>query len=485
MSKEAKESKSKKEEMPSPDINPGNSLQRVEECMKYMSLQQWSKFDFLYPCLFKFQDVRIKGAGKLLRDDDEFTCAWNKLRAYSVDSLLKNLESAQSYDEFLGWLKRLSGIVTDQRTLWNILHTEVQPSLKVTLEQSKQIASRFFSPEILFEFGLDSFLQSGLCDFSLVKTETELIDLFYSSAGFMRACNLDPKFQLKGDTLTKFSDFVKRILTTYVSLPEFDANRFVWLIESIHDNLHIPDANFRSICEEVLKDFSKQNNSEESSLSLLHKMCIISTSPFLQSLSILNETVNTFFKSVQADLRKFVHRYVFGSFVNIQWTGEAIEGCSEPVLEWKLYVANLCDRIKEKKELPTVLIVDLLDDSLSYFNGYYGEVQPSKERSVNLRIDIFEIINVCTQFYPDKIPSETLSKIWYLLYVAAFSGASNDDIKDINYQDPEEDNTSFLGLKHSDREFDDYRKAICVLGKKFEAEKEIVPQMIEFIRKNY
>ena len=336
MSKEAKESKSKKEEMPSTDVNPGNSMQRIEECMKYMSLQQWSKFDFLYPHLYKFQDVRVKGAGKILKDDDKFTCAWNKLRAYSVDSLLKNLESAQSYDEFIGWLKRLSGIVTDQRTLWNILHTEVQPSLKVTLEQSKQIASRFFSPEILFEFGLDSFLQSGLCDFSLVKTETELIDLFYSSAGFMRACNLDPKFQLKGEPLNKFSDFVKRILTTYVSLPEFDANRFVWLIESIHDNLHLPDSNLRSICEEVLKEFAKHENSEESSLSLLHKMCIISTSPFLQSLTILNETVNSFFKSVRSDLRKFVHRYIFGSFVNILWTGEALPGFSEPLIEWKL-----------------------------------------------------------------------------------------------------------------------------------------------------
>lgn len=485
MSKEAKESKSKKEEMPSSDVNPGNSLQRVEECMKYMSLQQWSKFDFLYPCLMKFQDVRVKGAGKILRDDDEFTCAWNKLRAYSVDSLLKNLESAQSFDEFLGWLKRLSDIVTDQRTFWNILHTEVQPSLKVTLEQSKQIATKFFSPETLFEFGLDSFLQSGLCDFSNIKTESEVIDLFYSSAGFMRACNLEPKFQMKGESLKKFSDFTKQMLSTYVSLSEFDAHRFVWLIEAIHDNMHFPDSDLKKICESVLQDFSKHENPEESSLSLLHKMCIITTSPFLQSLPILRDTVNSVFKAVQVDLRKFVHRYIFGSFVNILWTGDALPGFSDPLVEWKLYIVNLSERIKEKTELPQVLLVDIIDDSLTYFNGYYGEVQSSRQRSVNLRMDIFEIVDVCTQYYPGTIPNETLTKIWYLLYIAAFSGSKDDELDNINYQNPTEDNTPFLGLKHNDKEFDDYKLAIGVLGKKFESEKEIVPQMIEFIRKNY
>ena len=73
----------------------------------------------------------------------------------------------------------------------------------------------------------------------------------------------------------------------------------------------------------------------------------------------------------------------------------------------------------------------------------------------------------------------------YLLYIAAFSGSKDDELENIQYIDPTQDDTPFLGLKHSDKEFDDYKTAIGVLGKKFESEKEIVPQMIEFIRKNY
>lgn len=487
------QSKPGKDEMPSKDINPGNSLQRVEECMKYMSLHQWSKFFFLYRILNKFQDVRVKGSGKILRDDDEFTCAWNKLRAYTVDTLLKNLESAQSFDEFINWIDRLAEIVTDQRCLWNILHTEVQPSLKVTLEQSRQIASKFFSPETLFSFGFDSFLKSGLSDFSLVQKESDLIDIFYATAGFMRACNLDHKFVLKDEQITKMKNVVNEILSRFISNPDFDAKRFVWLIEAINDNLHMPENELKSICEKVLKDFSESNDPEEDSLLKLRKICIISTSPFLQMMPILKDIVNKSFHNAVSSQRKFLHRYIFGSYVNYIWTGEALPTISDPLVEWQLYIANLSDKINENNELPSVLLADIIGNSLSFYIGYYGEVQPSKERSINLRMDIFAIIETCVKYYPStdskssqvNFTPEILKQIWYLLYIVAFSGAKDEELENIKYKQPTEDNTPFLGLKHNGTDFENYREAIEILGKKFEAENEIFPQMIEFIRHNY
>ncbi|KAK8881690.1 hypothetical protein M9Y10_039615 [Tritrichomonas musculus] len=478
------------EDMPSKDINPGNAIQRIEECKKYMSLQQWSKFFFLYPLLMKFQDIRIKGAGKILSDDDKFTCAFNKLRAITVNSLLKNLDSAQSFDEFLNWIDRLSEIVTDQRCLWNILHTEVQPSLKVTLEQSRQIASKFFSPDILFSFGFDSFLQSGLTDFSIVKNESDLIDIFYATAGFMRACNLDPKYILEGEIADKLKKIVQKILSLFISFPEFDAHRFVWLVEAINDNLHMKEKDLRSICENVLNDFSKQMDSDESSLTKLQKMCVLSTSPFLQTMPAMNDLVTKTFQNTALSKRKFVHRYIFGSYVHFVWLGEALPRVSDPLVEWRLYISNLAGRINESHELPALLLADVINDSLSYFIGYYGEVQPSKERSVNLRMDIFTIVDTCAQYYPNdgskaSFTQETLKQIWYLLYIVAFSGAKDEELENVKYDKPSEDNTPYLGLKHNNTDFENYREAIGILGKKFESENEIFPQMIEFIRQNY
>ena len=77
------------EELPSSDINPGNALDRVQECQKYLTLQMWTQYTFLYKHLAQFQDIRVRGAGKMLRDDAEFTKAWNALRTSSVDMMLK------------------------------------------------------------------------------------------------------------------------------------------------------------------------------------------------------------------------------------------------------------------------------------------------------------------------------------------------------------------------------------------------------------
>jgi len=121
-------------QMPSSEISPANAIQRVRECHQYMVLQQWSQFRFLYPRLAAFQDARVKSTRHPVKDDDEFTIAWNKLRLYAVDSILKNLDGSRKFEDFLDWAQRLSEIISDQRTLWNVLHCELQPCLKVTLE---------------------------------------------------------------------------------------------------------------------------------------------------------------------------------------------------------------------------------------------------------------------------------------------------------------------------------------------------------------
>lgn len=468
--------------MPSADINPGNALARVQECLKYMTLQQWPQFHFLYGKLSEFQDFRIKGTGKMLRDDDEFTSSWNNLRANSVDSILKNIESAQTFDEFQNWMKRLSEIVTDPRSLWNILHTEVQASLKVTLEQAHEISFTFFTPQMLFEFGLDSFLGCCLCDFTNIADEEALIDIFYATAGYIRACNLPIGYEVKAP---HFIEFVNRMLLMFTSLPDFDAHRFIWLVEVIHNNFHMLDDTLYGICESVLKDFTSRPSNGQS-LTRLHKMCIISTSPFMQGISTLKDAINQVFQAVLVEQRRFTQKYIFGCFVDYLWDGDqAADEIGEPLQEWKLYLTNLAHRIKKQPELPKLLLDDLIDNSLVYFTGYYGEVQSSKARSSDLRRDIFAIANLSMQYFTGKLGGDTIKKIWYLLYIAAVSGASDDQLKNVKQVDCKEKNEPFLGLAHTDCEFNNYVQALERLSFKFAEEFEAFPAMVDFVRKNY
>lgn len=488
------------EAMPSSDINPGNSIQRVEECMKYMILQQWNKFNFLYPKLQKFQEIRTKGAGKMLQDD-EFTSAWNNLRASSVDLMLKNLESANSFDDFIDWMKKLSDIITDHRVLWNILHTEVQPSLKVTLEQSQQIAVKFFAPEMLFEFGVESFLMSEIADFSNAKTEDDIIDMFYGAVGFMRSCNLSSNYEVSDKG---FIEFVKNLLVNFSNIPDFDAHQFVWLIESIQEHLHIGQNVLRPLCESVVNDYVKEEVKKDS-FKRLHKMCIISTSPFLQQLPTLQSSINCVFRRVLQENRKFVHKYIFGSYVHIIWDNGDFDDQkaqkkaasnpekdkddysrpSEPLIAWKLYINNLAQRVKNQPELPTMLIVDCINDSLSFFTAYYSEVQPLRYKSTKLRIDIFELVQVIGDIYPGQMPDDTLKNLWFLLYIAAVSGAEKELLDDIKHMNSPKGNDPFLGLEHTDSEFKDYKVALGRLSMKFEIEFETFPVMVKYIRRKY
>ncbi|OHS96399.1 hypothetical protein TRFO_37471 [Tritrichomonas foetus] len=477
-----------KEEIPSADINENNEISRIEECLKYMTHQEWKKFNFLFPLIAKYQETRTKVGVKAQRDEDEFAMAWHTLRANAVDTMLKNLESAQEFDDFMIWMEKLSEIVTDTRILWNILHTETQTSLKVTAEQSRKIAEKFFSPEMLFEYGLDSYLHCCLCNLFDVKSEDEVVDAFYGAAGYIRACNIGPKYQIR---VQPFLDFVEKILQSFTDLPNFDARRFVWLVEVIRQNLHIPDEELQKICQSVLSQFSEKQKQEENesidnSLALLHKMCIISTSPFLHKEKILQDVINSTFKTVLQAQHEFTQNYIFSCFVNCVWNLEQATGrLSDPVIVWKLYLENTFSKIHKKKELPALLLVDLVDNSLSNFIGYYGEIQPSKERAKDMRRDIFTIVDLAQKFNQAQLGPDQLKKIRYLLNIAAVSGAQNDQLKNVEAEDYKNRNDPFLGLRHTECEFDDYPLALARLNKDFETEKDVFPSMVEFIRKNY
>ena len=468
-------------EMPSADINPGNAIARVQECQKYMTLQLWTHYNFLYKHLASFQELRVRGAGKMFRDDDEFTKAWNALRTSSVDTMLKNLESAQSFNDFMLWIKRLSEIVQEPRSLWNIIHTEVQISLKVTLEQSQQIADEFFTKEMLFEFGLDSFLKSDLCDFTDRNNEDLLVDVFYAAAGYIRACQLPNNYEIKQQN---FIDLVENILVHFTQLEDFDAHRFVWLVEVIHDHLHLSNTTLINTCKKVLEKFTSQKESGKASIQRLHKMCIISTSPFMQDLPMIREAIDKVFNDVLIEQHIFVRKYIFGCYVTCTWNGPEEPRLSDPLAAWLLYLNNLALTIKSKAELPDLLLLDFLDDSLSHFTGYYREVQPTKERAVNLRMDIFAIVDAIIKYYPRNFSPETLERIWFLLTIAAVCGATDEMLKDVKQIDFK-DQDPYLGLKNNGKDFTDYPLALGRLLKKFEVELDSIPDMFDFIRRNY
>lgn len=202
----------------SDEINPGNSIAKVHECEQYMTQAMWPEFRVLYQSLQSFQDKRVRGQGNMFRDDDEFTQAWNQLRANTTGVLLNNIESAKTCEEYIDWMKILSKIVNDDQIFWSIIHSELQPSLKVTVEQSHAITKAFFTPNAVFEFGLESFLSSNLCDFAPNLTEDNLVDLFYAVAGFIRACELPPKYLIQNDS---FIQFIRKIVDSFVSIPKF------------------------------------------------------------------------------------------------------------------------------------------------------------------------------------------------------------------------------------------------------------------------
>jgi hypothetical protein len=278
-------------------------------------------------------------------------------------------------------------------------------------------------------------------------------------------------------------------LAAFLQIKEYDPNRFVWLIETMRENAFLSITVFRQICESTLEIFA-DGKTNESALSRLRSIIILSTSPTFQQIPTLKLVVDITFTKIVETQRDFANRYLFGGFIACGWTAEYADGepsdqISVQLRLWRLYLVNLIARIEQIPEIPKFLITAFMDDSLIFFNGYYGEVQASKTYSVRLRMDILELVHLFEIYYPMKIPIEIKQKLWYLLLLVAISGCSETDLEHVIKQDCKESDELFLGVGHTDREFNDYLLALCRLTQKFETEFEHFPSMTQFVRAKY
>ena len=199
----------------------------------------------------------------------------------------------------------------------------------------------------------------------------------------------------------------------------------------------------------------------------------------------MKQSITNLTSKVLEDQELFLRKYIFCSFACCDW--ESIEETrnTDAFKCWKLYILNIAIKLQEKPEYPMEILSDLIDDSLCLFVSYYGDLQPTKHKSATMRMDIFAIVETAAQYYPGEIPDDTLKRMWYLLYIAAVSGAGDMDLQHCKPVENDISEAPFLGLDRTDCEFIDYKSALERLSKKFESEFNNFPRMVRFIRKNY
>lgn len=466
------------EELPSAVINAENCMGRIDECRKYLKNQQWIQFSFLFRLLVKFCEKKKNVSSKV---SDELSKSMTGIQDSAVEYTISQMESVTSFEDFQSWLLKLNDIVQDKKVLWDLIHTKVNSQVKATLRQSHEIAASLFTPSMLFEFGIQQFLQSSLCDTSNIANEEALIDIFYAIAGYVRACALDNEYETSNQG---YIDFLHKLFSSFVNLPDFDAHRFVWLIEAVSHHLHISSSKLKEICGDVLKDYVEKG-AQQNAMNRLYKLCVISTSPFMKNFVYLKNSIERYFQMVLVEQRAFVMKYIFSSFATLDWSGLGTGEPSEQIKCWKLYLMNLSARLSDRIELPNSILVDFLEDSVIVFEGYYGEIQPSKSRATDLRLDIFTIVELVSQNYPLAMSGDLLKRLWYLLLIVAVSGASTDELESIQKLDSPSPTMPFLGLERSGADFVDYGMALGMLSRKFEDEAESFQDMITFVRKNF
>lgn len=454
-------------------VNEQNASNKLDECTNLLDAQDFARFTPLFREIVAFLETNM--------ELEALAASCNDLRDRAKSLILQKIEIASVFEEFQEYLQFLADIVDDKRELWTILHSEMSANIRVTLHQSQLIAAAFFTPVMLFEYGFETFEQSNLCDFTNITNEEALVDIFYAVAGFVRACNLPPNYESR---LQRYIDFINKLLSMFTKLPDFDAYRFVWLVEAVHNHLHLANSVLKQICEHVLQDYTLRESTQPPRVRL-HKMCVISTSRFLQQLKLVRESINSIFREVIEEQRLFVRKYIFSCFACIDWSAPYENSISEPLNCWRLMLVNITATLREKHELPISLLIDFIDDSLVLFEGYYGSVQATRAKSSDLRQDIFTIVELVTQFYPAEMENTTLKRLWFLLLIAAVSGARDEMLVGVTGIDSEDPTSPFLGLERDATDFIDYKLALQVLTKKFENESEAFEGMVTFVRAKY
>jgi hypothetical protein len=249
-------------------------------------------------------------------------------------------------------------------------------------------------------------------------------------------------------------------------------------------HLRIDSDRFKQLCMATVQEFL-ESKLEKSSLNRLYKLSALSTSPFLHTEAALQGWIEANMQEVLSDNELFLRKYILPSFVTLTWDAQGDGGVSEPVSCWRLYVQTLACRIKERPELPPQILEEQIDESLQLFTSYFGELQPCKSRAIAMRANLFLIVGTIGQIHPSTLPSETLSRAWYLLYIAAISGAMDGEIRDCKPDPATKETSLFLGLDVTQSEFCSYPTALGKLSKKFESEFARFPGMASFIRANY
>ena len=456
------------------DITKINAVEQAEECIKCIELKMWPQFKALF---FKIKNYYQKQYKKTAEDDD-FLKLWYALRAVAIDAKLEMIQDVANFSDFMAIMKDISEIVNEPRHLWDIMHGEVQTIFRATPEQGRIIASTFFKPEELFEFGMESFLQSNLCDTSNLENEEDIIDCFYACLGFVKACgHKDPT-----KVPQKFASHIEKLLRGFINLKVFSPQRFVWLVEKSHEHLFIDDTVLSNICSNVISEFSQLTMEDERKLEIAS---IMSTSPFLSKLPVLQAVIDHVFLDVVQCHREFFNEYILPSFADLDWESENAEGrVSDPMRCWRLYA----DRLEEKGKSSPIFVhtfTIFVIDSIQIFNCYYGDVQATRAKSADFRRDLIFFVTEIQKMNLE-LSQETISKLYMLLLMIAVSGA-DDELISNPPEMKESDNSVLLGLKFDkqNENFADYKEALKVLTKKFAHEKDSFPYLVSFLRAKY
>jgi hypothetical protein len=330
-------------------ISSANFAAQTRECESLLADLQWDRFDNLYAQLADFADRENDGM--------EFDEPWKQFQNSLIAWLKRRLETVANFNDFLCALARLSTVLSSPEALWSVLHSEITPRLKVTLNQSKIIAVAHFTANQLFEFGFPGFCHSSACDTGNINNEESIIDIFYSIVGFVHACEIPPIYTIK---LPFYYEFLRELLALFLQIRDFDPHRFVWLIEMIQLHLHVESEAFLRIVEEVIKYFVESSN-EPDHLRKLWRLCTLSTAPLLCHTQQLHGWIDDCYQSVVQAQRDFSDRFIFSGLIYCDW--ELPDNRLTDAFEaWRLYITNFARKFTELPELPAGLVETALMD---------------------------------------------------------------------------------------------------------------------------
>jgi hypothetical protein len=436
-----------------------NILEFMRECDEAFTNRDWGLYDGLVDNLVEMLKEKRHISESVEKELDA-------LKQKVVDWGTVQLTEVTTFSEYQTVLKRIRVIVNDSKRLWEIMHHLEDTRLRVTMAEAHVLGQAFFKSSDLFECGFPGFAKNPLCEMTRISNDEALVDVFYAVTGFILATGVEHDYVAH---VPAFSEFVFKLLSTFIQLPDFDAQRFVWLVEMIRQHFHLEDRELMSITEKAI-DIYVNSTVKKSSWTQLCKMCTLSTSPFLKDMRKVKHQIDVLTQAVISEQEMFMRKYIFCSFVSCDWGLREDVVVTENFRMWALYVGNVAARLSERPETPYCILSRLLDDSVYLFDGYYGRVQPIRGKAVVLRKDIFGIVNLVVQLYPGEIPDRTLRHMWYLLFVAAVSGAKDSDIQNCKPVQKEDSRDPFLGLEFSTSDFCDYQLALNKFAKKFENE---------------